>query len=85
VQGGVERTLMDGEKFLGDLAKALRDGVAVIWSEGDNFEDQHVQRAAKEFAFGLDGHSVIHLEILHIRWNALGVNRDVRGAMYVAE
>jgi hypothetical protein len=30
------------KKFSGDLAEALRDGVAVIWSEGDDFKDQHI-------------------------------------------
>ena len=48
----VERALVYSEKFFGDLTEALRDGVAVTWSEGDDLEDQHVESAAEEFGFG---------------------------------
>ena len=45
---------MDLEEFLGNLLKALGDGIAVAWAQGENLQDQHIESSAEEFllAFG---------------------------------
>ena len=51
VQCGVERTLMDLEKILGDLLEALRDAVAVPRAERKNLQDEEVQSPLEELRF----------------------------------
>ena len=48
VERGVEGALADLQDFAGDLADALGYGPAVHGFEGDDFQDQEVQRALDE-------------------------------------
>jgi len=57
VERGVERALLDGKLFAGDLLDAEQDAIAVERAKGDRFEDEHVEGALHEVE--LVGHGVL--------------------------
>ena len=45
MQGGIERALRDLHDVARDLLEALSDSVAVDGAQGDDFEDEEIERA----------------------------------------
>lgn len=76
MEPGIEGALMDLEEFLRNLLKALGDGIAVAWAQGDNLQDQHVEGSAEEFLFAF-GH-LRYLDTRHICPNQANVNRSLQ-------
>jgi hypothetical protein len=52
MERGIERALLDLQDVAGHLLQALRDGVAVDRAEGDDFQDEDVERALEQVGFG---------------------------------
>jgi hypothetical protein len=52
VERGIEGALADLEGIFGDLLDALDDGVPVDGTEGDDFQDEHVEGALKQLSIG---------------------------------
>src|SRR5262245_33773946 len=48
IEGGIERTLLDGERASGDLLDAQQHAVAMLRAERDGLEDQQIERAGQE-------------------------------------
>ena len=56
---GVDRALIDLERFFADLLDAAGDAVAVERAHGgESFEDHEVERALENFGFGIGWHLV---------------------------
>jgi hypothetical protein len=52
MKGWIERPFFDAQDFVGNLLDPLRDAPTVHRSAGEGFQDQHVQSALNEGAFG---------------------------------
>ena len=48
VEGGVERSFLDAEDFIGDLANAFCDSEAVVRPVRDGLQDHHVECSLKQ-------------------------------------
>jgi hypothetical protein len=56
VERGIERAFGGLNYAARDLFEALGDGVAVNWTEGDDFENEEVEGALREVGFGWREH-----------------------------
>jgi len=56
---GVDRSLIDLQRFLADLLNAARDAVAVERAHGgERFQNHEVESALENFGLGIDGHEL---------------------------